>query len=107
MFFGSSSTNIGGFRTVNKINFDNINKLRITYLASQSSGADSVIGLTDLTTPQSGAAASNSMVFSETFSASTSQKTIEIDTSTWNSSHYLAFGVRNLHYSIYAIEFVK
>ena len=107
MLVGSSSNNIGGFRTANKINFDNISKLRITYLASQSSGADCVIGLTDLTEPRLGVAASDSMVFAETFSASTLQKTIEIDTSTWYGSHYLAFGVRNLHYSIYAIEFVK
>ncbi len=104
LYFGSTSgTYIGGFRTVNKINFDNINKLLVTYKKSGSSNG--VIGITNLTTPKTNTAIVNLMEKSSTQLNSKEQATIEIDVSTWKGSYYLALGARNANCTVYSIKY--
>ena len=102
-FSSKSSTYIGGFRTVNKINFDNINKLIVTYKKSGSSNG--VIGITDLTTPKQNTAIVDLMIKSYSNLNNEVQTTIEINVSTWKGSHYLALGARNSTCTVYSIKY--
>ena len=104
LYFGSTSGSyIGGFRTVNKINFDNINKLIVTYVkAGKSSG---VIGITDLITPKVNTAIVELMVKSSSSMTNSTQTTVEINVSTWTGSHYLALGGRNSLCTVYSIKY--
>ena len=104
LYFGSTSGSyIGGFRTVNKINFDNINKLIVTYVKAGTSAG--VIGITDLITPKANTAVVELMVKSSTQMTNSTQTTVEIDVSTWKGSHYLALGGRNSLCTVYSIKY--
>lgn len=104
LYFGSAnSVYIGGFRTVNKINFDNINKLIVTYVKEGTSNG--VIGITDLTTPTTNTPIVNLMINSYSNLSNKVQTTIEIDVSTWKGSHYLALGARSANCTVYSIEY--